>query len=289
MSGPAGLGAIGAVLLLAQAAPLRFESKVRAVSVDVSVTRDGRPVSGLGAGDFEVRDDGVVQEVALAGSTDLPLRVTLVLDTSSSMAGARLDALRAAARVLLSGLRPDDRATLFSFSERARRHGGEGGAPAAVAAALSSVEAGGATSLHDALYVALAATGEQRGRTLVLLFTDGEDNLSWLSAEDVLERAARSDAVVHVVTGEPLAGRTAPSGSEHAALLARVASATGGRVWTAGARLEEAFAGILADMRARYLLTYEPAGAEPGWHRLEVRLRRGRGRVDARRGYFAGR
>src|SRR5438309_10178360 len=97
-----------------------FTTAVEAVYVDVFVTRDGRPVAGLAARDFEVRDNGVKQEVALAHLEEVPIVAVLVFDASGSVAGARLEDLRAAGRALLGGLRPQDEAALVTFSHELR-------------------------------------------------------------------------------------------------------------------------------------------------------------------------
>ena len=93
-----------------------FASKVEAVRVDVLVTEQGRAVRGLQAAEFEVLDNGVRQEVDLVSFEQIPLNAILVLDMSVSVAGERLDHLRAAARGLLDGLTAEDQAALVTFN-----------------------------------------------------------------------------------------------------------------------------------------------------------------------------
>ena len=102
-------------------APARpsFEVSVENVYLDVFVVRDGASVPGLQASDFEVRDDGLRQEVRLAQHEDLPLTVVLVFDASSSLRGQKLNDLQAASRALLAGLRERDEAALVGFSHDA--------------------------------------------------------------------------------------------------------------------------------------------------------------------------
>ena len=88
----AGLAAMFAIAGLASAAaapqqPLVFSSRVQAVLVDALVTQNGRPVSGLTAADFEVRDNGVLQKIDLLDAANLPINAVLALDTSASTAG----------------------------------------------------------------------------------------------------------------------------------------------------------------------------------------------------------
>jgi hypothetical protein len=100
---------LGVVLVLTMLAPglaarqrtgLSFPARAERVRIDAYVGRDGRPVEGLTAADFDVRDDGVTQEVRLVEAEEAPLHALLILDTSSSVAGKRLEQLKAAAGTL---------------------------------------------------------------------------------------------------------------------------------------------------------------------------------------------
>ena len=75
------------VLAMAQATPPRFQSGVEVVRVNVLVMDGNRPVAGLTAADFELRDSTVVQQVESATLTDIPVSMLLVLDTSQSVQG----------------------------------------------------------------------------------------------------------------------------------------------------------------------------------------------------------
>src|SRR3954466_2860650 len=83
-------------LLAAQPPPSgqqRFRSSVNAVRVDVLAMDDRRPITGLTAADFELRDNGVVQDIQLVDTQELPLGIVCALDVSDSVAGPVLDAL----------------------------------------------------------------------------------------------------------------------------------------------------------------------------------------------------
>jgi VWFA-related protein len=301
------------LLLAAPAAPQEvptFTASVEAVYIDVFVTRDGSPVPGLTAADFEVKDNGVKQDVTLAHLEEVPIVAVLVFDASSSVAGARLEDLRAAGQALLSGLRPRDEAALVTFSNELRVVAPQAGDRAAVARGLDALEPKGETALWDGLFAGLKLP-VSRGRPMVVLFTDGQDNVSWLGADQVLRVAQESEALVYVVAIAPSEeaaplpsilqsltsprelpgdrGETQSSASVGLRALTHLAEATGGRLWPAGgsAQLGRTFLRILDEMRARYLLSYDPAGAaREGWHRLEVKVKGHRGTVRSRSGYF---
>ena len=102
----------------AQQGQAAFSSKIENVRVDVLVTDEGHAVLGLGPSDFELFDNGVRQQVDLVSFDQVPLNVILALDMSDSVAGERLDQLRAAGTGLLAALhKASDQAALVTFSE----------------------------------------------------------------------------------------------------------------------------------------------------------------------------
>lgn len=283
-----------------------FRLDVEAVLVDVSVFHRGEPLGGLTAADFELLDNGVPQQVSLVETESLPLSVLLVLDVSSSMAGEKLKELRSAAHALLSGLQEKDQAALLTFSAHLQLQTGWTSDRPLLHRAVDGVEAFGATALYDALYAGVMMTESLR-RPMILLFTDGDDTLSWLRADQVLRVAEESSAVIYSVALAPEAEtRVRSLGVTAGGILPELevrsiskpaenpfprqaAERSGGRLFhAASARdLTGVFQRILNETTTRYLLSYEPQGvAREGWHQLEVKLKRGRGEVRSRRGYY---
>ena len=254
-----------------------FRSGVEIVELDVSVTRGGAPVAGLTARDFALTDNAVAQEVQSVTLESLPLSVTLVLDTSESVAGDRLRHLAQAGEGLTAALRPDDRAALVTFSHRVDLRVPMTGDKLAIRAALGAMTGAGATSLRDAIHLALQLQPHDATRPLLLVFTDGHDTASWLTDDAVVDSARRAGVVIHAVR------------VESDALLDRLTQISGGRTWSATSdrQLQELFTRALDEMRARYLLTYTPRRtSQTGWHELKVKLKTGSADVTARRGYF---
>ncbi len=283
----------------AQAPPApAFRAGIEAVYVDVFVTERSRPVVGLAADDFELRDNGVRRPVELVAVESMPLSTFLVLDTSGSVAGEKLEQLQAAARQLLGGLRPGDEAALMTFDQEVRLLVSPTSDRARLERAVSRLHPGGATALHDALYAGtMLASG--RGRSLLVVFTDGEDNLSWLSADEVRRVLLESNVLVQAVgivpeeatPYDPSLRRMPPSETPGGRTLRHLAEVTGGRLWAASApeRLGEAFLAILEAMKTRYILRFEPDPLRRvGQHELDVRLVRRKGQVRCRKAYFVG-
>ena len=279
------MSALLASALLAAGAlqqPPVFSAEVGLVRVEVLVTRKGSPVRGLGATDFEVRDNGRVQDIQPVLEEEAPVDAALVLDMSGSVQGAKLSALKDAARAFLGGLREGEQAALVAFrhevvllepftAERTR-----------VERALDRARPGGSTALCDAVYAALRLREPGSRRTAIVIFSDGIDNISWLAASEVVEAAARSDAIVYGVTARDRDDRKEP-------FLRDVVRATGGQLFEAEgeADLRARFLDVLGDIRSRYVLSYTPDGADAaGWHALDVKLKRVKGDVLGRPGYW---
>jgi VWFA-related protein len=278
-----------AVLLLSPAVTVEtqnaaFSAKVEAVRVDALVTeRDNGPaIVGLGPSDFEVYDNGVLQQVDLVSFDEVPLNVILTLDMSDSVAGERLDHLRGAGAELLAALKKDDQAALVTFSHLVTLGAGLTKDVPPVRRAIDEAAGSGDTALVDGTYAAITLGESDAGRALVIVFSDGVDTSSWLSAEAVLDAAKRSDAVVYAVSTR---SRLKPE------FLRDVTSLTGGRLFEIErtSALGAIFVSVLEEFRRRYLISFTPHGVEKnGWHRLEVRLKGRRANIKARPGYLAG-
>jgi VWFA-related protein len=262
--------------------PPVFRAEVDLVRVEVLVTRKGEPVRGLTAADFELRDNGRWQQLEPVLEEQTPVDALLVLDVSRSVRGPKLGALKDAARAFLDGLRDGEQVALIAFRQEV--HLLEPFTPehARVLRALDGVSPWGSTALRDAVYAALRLREPGPRRTAVVVFSDGLDNLSWLSPAAVVEAASRSDVLVYGVT-------VRERGEPREPFLRDVVRATGGRLFEADSErdLRARFLDVLADVRSRYVLSYTPRGADAvGWHALDVRLKRSAGDVLARPGYW---
>jgi VWFA-related protein len=278
----------------------RFRTQVAAVRVDVLATDGRRPIQGLTAADFEVRDNGVVQTITEVHHETLPLNVICGLDLSGSVEGPPLQNLKRAYLSLIASLGQADRAALLTFSQRIELHSALTGDRGRLARLIDGAKAGGSTSLFDAVFSSLALREADEGRTLLLFFSDARDTASWLSARKLVEAARRSDVVIYPVTiRTPLQSALATGQNIYRRpvrrepseqLLDALTDVTGGRVVYSSddAALEATFLAVLQEFRQRYVLTFTPSRvSEQGWHTLDVKLKGKSGDVRARRGYFA--
>ena len=272
---------VACLLALALQAPLTFKSSTEVVRVDVLVMRGGRPASGLRLEDFEVRENGVRQNIETLGTdANTPIDILLLFDGSSSVRGSRQQLLLEAASAAMKGLRPTDRAGLLLFSHEVRRLTKLTSDFDSVIDALKASVPSGSTSLGDSLVAASLAFDRSEARRLVFLFTDGADTSSFLQDYQVIEALARGNVLVYSFTLEEVGVSPGP-------LLKAATETTGGRAVTERnpKKLAAAFREALEEVRARYLLSYTPdTNTAPGWRRLEVKVKGG-GRIWARKGY----
>jgi Ca-activated chloride channel homolog len=284
--------------LTEQTAPPTFHSSVDVVRL-AAVVRDqkGRFVRDLGAGDFEVFDNGRVRSIEDFRQDIAGLSVALLFDVSGSMEG-QLAHARDAASTLLGLLDPArDEAAIFRFDTRL-----EEAVPFTLGlrelpASMSTVVPFGATSLFDAVArTAERVTSGEGRRHAVVVFTDGLDNASRLTAAQVSGIASSIDVPVYVVG--IVSGLDDPSSdtatatalkSPLAGELANLASWTGGAAWVASAAPQRNYVvrQIVDELRHQYLIAIE-SGAEAGWHPLVVKLRNRNLTAHARSGYIVG-
>lgn len=277
----AAIALLGAPTLVAMQ-PI-FSSRVEGIRVDVLVTDSSRrPLRGLTAADFSIRDNGIAQEVAVVGYGETSLNVGLAFDLSDSVVGEPLERLRAASRALTSELQPADRLALVTFDHIVTMRcalsvSNRSCAEDALAAATPS----GETALVDGVFAGMMVGESDAGRSLLMVFSDGLDTASWLTADRVLEMGRRSDVVVYPITSK----------GARPEFLGDLAELTGGRLHDVERNddLSATFRTILDEFRHRYLLTYTPTNVpKGGWHKLEVKVNRSGARVKARPGYQGG-
>jgi len=273
-----------------------FRASADVVSVEASVRRDRRPVTGLTTADFELLDNGVPQQITNLIYEKLPIDVTVVLDVSASVTGAVLDELRRALRQLRSDLGPQDRLRLLTFNMSVRRVADFDAPAATVDSALASLTGGGSSAVFDSLAVALVSPVAAGRRQLIVLFSDGQDSSSISDADTLLDVARRTAPTVAVVLSSTSRQRPAALlrtasalGSATVGDLAdQIANETGGFVAAVapGENITSTFRRVLDQFRTSYILYFTPSGVERvGNHTIEVRVKRAKVEIRSRRGY----
>ena len=286
------------LLLFAQAPAFRAE--VRMVQVDVEVSAEGRPVDGLTADDFRIRDEGKVQPIAQFGYTEEPLDLVLVFDTSGSMVQA-VRRIAEVARVALSALRPDDRVAVIAFAAETELILPFTTDRAAVDRVIRTDVLRRTFLASSQIQQAVADTAQQlvamgpapRRRAMLVI----TDNLGSGRDSRMLPLAWEANAVVSGLIVRSEQARQArlffPPAWFGAGGIGGVAERTGGEMIDAGERTADEFRALVRRLRTRYLLHYAMPDGRPGERReIEVALTDAAGRrypgarVRARTGYI---
>jgi Ca-activated chloride channel family protein len=239
-----------------------FRSEVELIVVRVTVIdSQQRPVAGLAREDFVVLDRGVAQPVSHFLSSDVPVDVALLLDTSTSMRPL-LSKLGASAVTFLKRLRPGDRGMVASFSDRTEILASLTTDGDHLRRAVGRLHARGDTRLYDGVYVTLGALSSAsrdrtRRRALVVL-SDGHETSSNLGIDDVRAQAIKTGVPIYPIL---LDDHLAAAGARYELgrfEIVELARQTGGRVFRIGAKtdLTEAYAQIARELSAQYVLAY---------------------------------
>ncbi|HYL05981.1 MAG TPA: VWA domain-containing protein [Thermoanaerobaculia bacterium] len=261
---------------------------VRLVELYAAVfDRGGRPVGGLGEGDFKVLDGGEAQTLLRCERVrDLPLHLLLAIDTSASMAPTLPQVQKAALAFLQRTLTPKDRAALLTFNDSPVLRTPFTNDLETLAGALAGLNAERGTALFDSLVYGLSyMKGAQHGQSAVILFTDGGDHLSKLSFDEALAFARRAGAAIYAIGAH--ISRLDLQIRGH---LSKLAEETGGRsffIESAG-ELDGVYAAIEDELRSRYLLAYQPKTPPHAgeFRAVEVRVAADGMRVKTIRGYY---
>jgi Ca-activated chloride channel family protein len=299
----AGIALLGAAAIVTAAGtvqgsrPARFGTAVDVVQLNVSVTDTHRRyVTGLGERDFAVYEDGAPQAVSFFSGGDLPFSLALLIDGSASMEETLPVARKAAARFVAT-MRPRDLACVTQFNERVTVLQDFTADHASLERAIDATHAEGTTALYTALYVSLRelraqqASAEEGRRRAIVLLTDGEDTVSAVSEEQVIELARRADVTVYAIS-LPSGSRSLIVRDQASHFLATLTRDTGGEVHypRSLADLEGLYGRIADELRTQYTLGYVSANRvrDGGWRHISVRTpARNDLLVRYRLGYYA--
>ena len=274
-----------------------FRAGVEIVSLNVTVTDTGsRFISDLENTDFSVFEDGVKQDVTFFNRRQQPIALSLLLDSSASMED-KLPMLQTAAISFVKRLKPNDMAQVIDFDSRVEIRQAFTGNQPELEQAIGRTKAGGSTSLHNALYIALkelrkirAVSEEDIRRQALIVFSDGEDTSSLISFDEVLDLAKRSETAVYTIA---LRGAdTQSKGFREAEFVMRqLAQETGGRAFfpLRAEDLTAVYGQIADELASQYTLGYTPRNGkrDGAWRRIVVQTTRANVTPRSKRGYFA--
>ncbi len=263
-----------------------------------TVLRDRQRVLNLEPNDFEVFDNGQRQALAAFDRGELPLSAILLIDSSESMRGERIEAALAGARAFVAGMRPIDQASALLFSDRLMASTPLTSDSAVLNKALTNIEAAGGSAVNDYLFAALKLLESHQGRRVVILLSDGADIHSVLPMAEVLRESRVSQALIYWIALDDgskrksftSAWRNWQTNDREFEQLEKAVDESGGRIVRISKTedLTSAFAGILEELREQYALSYySTSNKNDGrWHKVEVRVKASGVRVRTRDGYI---
>lgn len=281
--------------------PLRINQieEVDLVNLYVIVrSRSGRYVTDLLRDDFRVLENGRLQQIQRFSAEGKPLSIAIVLDTSLSMKGSRLESAQKAALEFLDALRPEDQAMVVTFDDEVRIPEELTAEAGVLADDIRSADAAGGTALYDAVWRTSRRLGRFDGRKVMVLLSDGRDEAasglepgSLHTLEEALDQALRNDVMIFAIgLGRQLDTLDFYQRYSLESLLDRLASETGGRMiaLSRAGQLKRAFNDVALDLRHQYTIAYisDDPSRDGKWRRIELTVPGEDHEVITRKGYY---
>jgi VWFA-related protein len=281
-----------------QEKPQVFRAGIEVVSLNVTVTdAQGHYVTDLNQNDFSVFEDGAKQELSYFNRTNLPIALSLLIDSSASME-QRMENAQEAAIGFAKKLRTQDLAQVVDFDSSVQITQDFTANIGTLEQAIRATTAGGSTSLHNALYISLkelakikATNEEDIRRRAIIVLSDGEDTSSLVSYEEVLDLAKRSETAIYTIALRSNEPSQSKGFREAEFVMRQLAQETGGRSFFP-VRIEElsgVYAKIGEELSSQYTIGYTSKNPlrNGAWRRIMVRVAREGVLTRTRQGYFA--
>jgi len=272
--------------------PRVFRTAIDLIGITATVLdREGHLVNDLPRDVFEVFEDSEPQTITQFTSDRVPVSLGMLIDTSDSMYGRRIEDTRfAVERFVADLLDPSDEVALVAFNHQPHVILPWTGDRAEMSSPLKQLRPWGGTAVYDAILGTLPLVGSRhRQRAALVLISDGADTASDSALRDVRFALLRSDAFVYAVAIDS-PDRRAINTAVNPTALREITDQSGGRTETVrgSGELLTALAGIAEELNHQYVLGYTSRrGADGKFHSIRVRVRGSDHRVHARNGYVA--
>jgi len=293
--------ALAAAVALAATVPAQqlpsFRAGVDVVSLSVTVTdASGRYVTDLTPDQLSILEDGVKQDITYFNRANVPIALSLLLDTSASMED-KMAIARKAAVGFARRLRPQDLGQLIGFAERVEVIQTFTSDQDALERAIHKTTANGSTALRNAVYIALkelkkirATTAQEIRRQAIVVFTDGDDTASLIGVDDLLDLARRSETAIYTIALRSPSEIEARAWAETDFSLRQLAQQTGGRSFFP-TRIEDlagVYERIADELATQYVVGFVSKNSrrDGAWRKLVVRADREGTAARTRLGYY---
>ena len=277
--------------------PKIFRAGIELVSLNVTVVdSQGRYVTDLDQADFSVFEDGSKQELSFFNRTNLPIALSLLIDSSASME-QRMEHAQEAAIGFAKRIRAQDLAQVVDFDSRVEIKLGFTNKVDELESAIRTTAAGGSTALHNAVYISLkelakvkAKNPDEIRRQAIVVLSDGEDTSSLVSFEEVLELAKRSETAIYTIGLQPRETSALRGFREAEFVLRQLAQETGGRAFFAQKieDLKDVYSQIADELSSQYSMGYASKNPKRDgtFRRLVVQVNRPNTTARTKRGYY---
>jgi Ca-activated chloride channel family protein len=275
-----------------------FRAGTDVVSLSVTVsTPEGKLLGGLDRALFQVFEDGAIQDISFFSSERQPIALSILLDSSASMA-SKLAVAQEGASGFAHRLGPQDLAQVIDFDSRVEVLQDFTGDAAALERAIRKTSAGGSTALHNALYIALTSLKKARlqatdgviRRQAIVVLSDGEDTSSLMGYDEVLDLAKRSDVLVYAIGLKSKDELKMRGFSEADYELRTLAEETGGLLFTVEEtqQLAPIYQQIADDLMNQYTIGYTSKNPKKdgAWRAVQVRVQQPNALARTKRGYY---
>ena len=290
-----------------EVAPLKptFRTEVDLLSVDVRVTnRKDNEIHGLTASRFSLYEDGVPQKISFFAAEEESVSLGILLDVSSSMSSTgKLDHAKDALSHLIGAMRPDDEMFYLQFHRQLDKIVDFTSDPRRILSAIAQTSATqDGTALYDAVGRALCyMRSAHRHRQALLVITDGADQHSHRSLEELIPIVQASQAQVFVIgyfgkeeydlyrssKDKKVTLVTSQEIDNPVMVFKRLANESGAESFfpASPAKLQDAVEAVAHQLRTQYTLAYYPKSPAGDFHRIEVKVTQSGAQVRTRRGF----
>ena len=277
-----------------------LDDQVLSISVDLVnilftvADKKGKFITNLKREDFRVFEDSRPQIITnFSSETDLPLTIALLIDTSGSIRDKLRFEQEAAIEFFYSTLqRGKDKGSLITFDSGVELLQEFTDNPETLADKIRQIRAGGGTALYDAIYLAVEKqlVGQEKGRKVLILISDGDDNSSRVSMTETLEIAQKQDVTIYTISTNSAAFFGSKEQDRGDKTLKRFSDETGGKAFfpLKIQDLANSFQDIHQELRSQYTIGYRPTNAkEDGtFRKIRIDVANKNFRARHRAGYY---
>jgi len=290
------LGALAAFSLWAADTPgqqtpvIRVDTRLVVLHATV-VDKNGHLITTLPETAFQVFENGVAQQIKVFKREDVPVSMGLVIDNSGSMREKRAK-VEAAALALVKESNPQDEVFIVNFNDEAFLDKDFTNDPKELQEGLARIDSRGGTAMRDAIRMSIDHLKEKakKDKKVLVVVTDGNDNSSLISLENLVKSAQDSGVLIYSVG--LLSEEEKREAKRCRRALEELSAVTGGESYFPKelAEVDRVAHQVARDIRSQYTLAYTPLNASLDGSFRQIKVTAsgpGRPVVRTRSGYYA--